>query len=205
MHSPTYIALLAVSLRLFSLAAAKSQRVVILTDTNFDNLTRHGTWLVDVWAPWCPHCKDLEATWDKLADSLQGKVNVSKVDATVEKGLLHRFSSIQGFPAIFHVHGGETRQYDGQRTLRQLTEFALEGWKGQPALPAWQSPTSRLGYWLGTAYRLPSDVQRYYQHLHKDQGFSQLSLLAGLLAIPITLGLSLICLMDTLLTRRPNR
>lgn len=52
MHSPTYIALLAVSLRLFSLAAAKSQRVVILTDTNFDNLTRHGAWLVDVWAPW---------------------------------------------------------------------------------------------------------------------------------------------------------
>ena len=27
----------------------------------------------------CSHCKDLEPTWDDLADELQGRVNVAKV------------------------------------------------------------------------------------------------------------------------------
>ena len=27
----------------------------------------------------CSHCRDLESTWDALADELKGKVNVAKV------------------------------------------------------------------------------------------------------------------------------
>ena len=30
----------------------------------------------------CSHCRDLEATWDALADELKGKVNVAKVPYT---------------------------------------------------------------------------------------------------------------------------
>jgi hypothetical protein len=29
-----------------------SGKVVVLTDANFDNVTREGTWLVDIYAPW---------------------------------------------------------------------------------------------------------------------------------------------------------
>ena len=35
---------------------------------------------------------------------------------------------------------------------------------------------------------IPSDVQQYYRHLHQDKHYSQMSLLAGLLAIPVTIG-----------------
>lgn len=35
---------------------------------------------------------------------------------------------------------------------------------------------------------IPSAVQQYYRHLHQDKGYSQMSLLAGLLAIPVTIG-----------------
>ena len=52
-------------------------------------------------------------------------LNHLQVDATVEKGLLHRFASIQGFPAIFHISEQETRQYDGKQTLLQVTASSL--------------------------------------------------------------------------------
>ena len=36
--------------------------------------------------------------------------------------------------------------------------------------------------------RIPIRAQSYYQYLHVEKHFSQMTLLAGLLAIPLTLG-----------------
>ena len=37
-------------------------------------------------------------------------------------------------------------------------------------------------------FRLPARAQRFYRHLHKEKHYSQMTLLAGLLAIPLTAG-----------------
>ncbi|DBA68998.1 TPA: hypothetical protein ACH3X2_013166 [Trebouxia sp. C0005] len=106
-------------------AKTESQNVRSLTDANFDQSTAEGAWLIEFFAPWCSHCRDLEATWDALADELKGKVNVAKVDGTSERGLLGRFH-VEGFPTIFHVHDTETRPYTGKRTMQKQLMVTLE-------------------------------------------------------------------------------
>ena len=40
-------------------------------DENFDNLTSDGSaWMIDVYATWCSHCRQLEPQWNLLAKEL---------------------------------------------------------------------------------------------------------------------------------------
>jgi protein disulfide-isomerase A6 len=64
--------------------AATDKDVVVLTDANFDATVMNSKdiWLVEFYAPWCGHCKNLEPEWNEAAASLKGKVKIAKVDAT---------------------------------------------------------------------------------------------------------------------------
>lgn len=50
--------------------------VVELTDSNFDKLVLNSEdiWLVEFFAPWCGHCKNLAPHWAAAASELKGKV-----------------------------------------------------------------------------------------------------------------------------------
>lgn len=52
--------------------------VVELTDSNFEELVLKSKdlWLVEFFAPWCGHCKNLEPHWKSAASELKGKVKV---------------------------------------------------------------------------------------------------------------------------------
>ena len=93
--------------------------VVEVTDQNYDQLVREGSWMLVVTASWCPHCKQLEPTWEKLAEKLEGKgIRVGQIDGPEQKILARRLQ-ITGFPHIFHVDKqGKIREY-GERP-RQL-------------------------------------------------------------------------------------
>ena len=57
-----------------------SDDVVELTDSNFEKLVMKSEdmWLVEFFAPWCGHCKNLEPHWKKAAKQLKGKVKLGK-------------------------------------------------------------------------------------------------------------------------------
>lgn len=82
--------------------------VVKLTDSNFEEtvLKSDEMWLVEFFAPWCGHCKNLAPHWANAATQLKGKVMVGAVDATVEKVLGSRFR-IEGFPTIKFFGSGK--------------------------------------------------------------------------------------------------
>jgi len=48
--------------------------VVTLTSTNFDRLVKNGdeVWIVEFYAPWCGHCKQLVPEYSKAAKALKG-------------------------------------------------------------------------------------------------------------------------------------
>ncbi|XP_063775308.1 protein disulfide-isomerase A6 [Pseudophryne corroboree] len=71
--------------------------VVELTDDNFDKQVLNGedVWLVEFYAPWCGHCKNLEPEWAAAASEVneqtKGRVKLGAVDATVHQGLASRY------------------------------------------------------------------------------------------------------------------
>ena len=110
-----------------SLAAGNSE-VIDLIPSNFDKFAFSGKpALVEFFAPWCGHCKNLVPIYEKLAQDFafaKDKVTIAKVDADAEKSLGKRFG-IQGFPTIKYFDGkSETPEdYNGGRDIDSLTEF----------------------------------------------------------------------------------
>jgi len=48
--------------------------------------------LVDFWATWCPHCKRIAPTVDKVADEYDGRVVVGKVDADEDPAICQKYN-----------------------------------------------------------------------------------------------------------------
>jgi len=97
-----------------------------LTGSNFDEVVMDKTKnvLVEFYAPWCGHCKQLSPIWDKLAESLESQddVIVAKMDATVNE-LSH--TRVRSFPTIrlYKKESKDVAEYNGERTLEGLTKF----------------------------------------------------------------------------------
>jgi len=104
--------------------------VVELTDSNFEKLVMKSEdmWLVEFFAPWCGHCKNLAPHWAKAAKQLKGKVKLGAVDATVHQALAQRYG-IQGYPTIKYFKAGKKgspEDYDGGRTASDIVAWAEE-------------------------------------------------------------------------------
>jgi len=94
------------------------------------------TWLVEFYAPWCGHCKNLAPAWEAAATNLKGIVKVAAVNCDVDKELAGLFQ-IQGFPTILYFGSEQSpnphkagipwknpEPYQGQRTANAIAAFA---------------------------------------------------------------------------------
>ncbi|XP_075869575.1 protein disulfide-isomerase A6 [Nelusetta ayraudi] len=106
--------------------------MVELTDDNFDKLVLNGdeVWMVEFFAPWCGHCKNLEPEWAAAASTVKeqtgGRVRLGAVDATVHQVVSSRYG-IRGFPTIkIFRKGEEPEDYQGGRTRGDIIARALD-------------------------------------------------------------------------------
>ena len=80
--------------------------------------------LVMFYAPWCPHCKNFQSTWDELGHTLKdrGDIMVGKIDFTANQVYS---MTIHDLPSIFLYQGDETAyiQYQSKRTLEGILTF----------------------------------------------------------------------------------
>lgn len=101
---------------------------IAVTDTNFDAevLKADGPVLVDFWAEWCGPCKILSPVIDQLANELQGKVKVVKINIDQAPEAPTKYG-VRGIPTLMIFKGGQvvdTRV--GGMPKAQLSEW-IEG------------------------------------------------------------------------------
>ncbi|KAK3264086.1 hypothetical protein CYMTET_27150 [Cymbomonas tetramitiformis] len=178
----------------------KRSRVVQLTDNNFDDEVARGPYFVKVYAEWCSHCKTLAPAWEELALELENEVFLGKIDGPKERGLQARLGT-QGYPSLFLFRDGSAWEYTGQRSMQALARFARTGYTEQDAMPFYKAPNSVMGRAIGVVTGAPAMLEDLYSHLHNDLGYSNLSILSGALALPVFLGLILICILDNFIIR----
>ncbi|XP_033340579.2 protein disulfide-isomerase A6 homolog CaBP1 [Megalopta genalis] len=109
-----------------------SKDVIELTDENFDDIVMNSEdmWLVEFYAPWCGHCKNLAPIWESAATELKGKVKLGAIDATVNKLKAIQYE-IKGYPTIKYFAPGKksfdsVQEYDGGRTSFDIVSWATE-------------------------------------------------------------------------------
>lgn len=113
-------------------SGGSSDDVIELTDSNFDKLVLQSDdiWLVEFYAPWCGHCKNLAPHWAEAATKLKGKVKLGALDATAHQSKASEYN-VQGYPTIkYFPPGKKTRSsaenYEGGRTSSDIVTFALD-------------------------------------------------------------------------------
>ncbi|KAJ7126983.1 protein disulfide isomerase [Mycena epipterygia] len=110
------------------IAAASASNVLELTPVNFDTVIGHGKpGLVEFFAPWCGHCKNLAPVYEQLADAFAGaqdKVIVAKVDADGAGKELGQKFGVTGYPTLKWFNADGTNEpYEGGRDLDTLAAF----------------------------------------------------------------------------------
>ena len=80
--------------------------VIHLEDSNFDDETKTGYTLVDFWAGCCGPCLALAPLIDEIADDMQGKLKVCKLDVDKNMQTAARFG-VRGIPYIILLKEGK--------------------------------------------------------------------------------------------------
>mmetsp|Transcript_971 Transcript_971/g.2174 ORF Transcript_971/g.2174 Transcript_971/m.2174 type:complete len:556 (-) Transcript_971:200-1867(-) len=113
---------------------AADEKVLVLTEKNFAAaLEEHPFMVVEFYAPWCGHCKQLEPEYEKAAQALEGNtdagvpITLAKVDATVERSLGEKYE-VQGYPTlkIFTKGAEKPAEYEGPRDADGIVSYLIK-------------------------------------------------------------------------------
>jgi len=113
------------------IAVVGASNVLELTPSNFDTVIGQGKpGLVEFFAPWCGHCKNLAPVYEELADAFvhaKNKVIVAKVDADGEGKPLGSKYGVTGYPTLKWFNADGTHEpYEGGRDFDTLASFISE-------------------------------------------------------------------------------
>eukprot|EP00045_Choanoeca_perplexa_P012720 m.140746 g.140746 ORF g.140746 m.140746 type:complete len:521 (-) comp16114_c1_seq1:66-1628(-) len=112
--------------------------VIVGTDANLDSVIEtHEYALVEFYAPWCGHCKQLTPEYIKAAAMLKEQdspVVLVKVDATVHDKSGEKYQ-VQGYPTLKWFKNGQESEYQGGRTASEIVSW-INKKSGPPATDA---------------------------------------------------------------------
>ena len=106
---------------------SNSEPVKVIVGNNFEDLIINSDkWvLLEIYAPWCGHCKKLTPIYDELAKKLlaHDDILIAKMDGTTNE---HASVSVKGFPTLKWFKKGDKANpvdFEGDRTLEGFLTF----------------------------------------------------------------------------------
>ncbi|CAJ2500768.1 Uu.00g036210.m01.CDS01 [Anthostomella pinea] len=114
---------------------AKDSPVVQVTAKNYDKLIKSNyTYVVEFYAPWCGHCKNLQPAYEKAARNLDGlAATVAAVNCDDDENKqLCGMMGVQGFPTLKTIRPGKNKgapvieDYNGPRTAKGIVDAVVD-------------------------------------------------------------------------------
>lgn len=109
----------------------QTKPVLTVTGKTFHDIVMDETKdvLIELYAPWCGHCKKFEPEYKKLAKSLTNEKNLvlAKMNADANDGPDNY--NVLGYPTIYFAPANNKEipiKYEGKRELDDLKKFMME-------------------------------------------------------------------------------
>lgn len=100
----------------------RGELIIHLNADNFNTTITDGVTLVDFWAPWCGPCKMQGPILEHVAESVDGRAKIAKVNVDDAGGVAGRFG-VQSIPTlILFKDGNEVRRFVGVQSHDTLIE-----------------------------------------------------------------------------------
>jgi len=101
---------------------ADHEKVLTLTDKNFQQLTKNKVVLVDFWASWCVPCRMMAPVLNDVSAELSGNAHVGKVDIEQFQSLAQKFK-VRSIPTlILFKNGTEINRFVGAKSKEFLIQ-----------------------------------------------------------------------------------
>jgi thioredoxin 1 len=95
---------------------ADNDKILTLTDKNFQHQTKNKLVLVDFWASWCAPCRIMAPVLNEVADELAGNSHVGKVNIEQYQSLAQKFQ-VRNIPTmILFKNGREVDRFVGVKS-----------------------------------------------------------------------------------------
>ena len=86
--------------------ANESEKLIQLTDANFEKEISNGVVLVDFWAAWCGPCKMIAPVVSELAEQFEGKAKIAKLNVDEQKQTALKYG-VRSIPTLIIFKNGE--------------------------------------------------------------------------------------------------
>ncbi len=85
--------------------------MIEVNDNNFTEIVENSDIpvLADFWAPWCGPCKALTPTMEKIAQELEGKIKVVKINVDESPAIAGKFS-VMSIPTVILFNQGKVQE-----------------------------------------------------------------------------------------------
>ena len=98
--------------------------IISVDETNFEAEVINASLpvLVDFWAPWCPPCRKLGPTLEKVAEELDGRLKIVKVNVQELSSLATAHGVLNIPTMVIFKNGEEVTRMVGNRPQKKLVE-----------------------------------------------------------------------------------
>jgi thioredoxin 1 len=98
------------------------EKILTLTDKNFQHQTKNKIVLVDFWASWCAPCRMMAPVLNEVASELSGNTHVGKVNIEQYQSLSQKYK-VRNIPTLLLLKNGvEVNRFVGVKSK----EFLLQ-------------------------------------------------------------------------------